>query len=58
MRTKQETIDSLNALSNRDKELAHSDSDDLMLEALRLAGWNDVAEAYDAARDRIGFWYA
>jgi hypothetical protein len=41
-----------------DEEAAHGTADDLLIEFLREIGYEDVADAYEAARDRVGFWYA
>lgn len=51
-------IDEIRALKGRDKERDHCDADDLLCEALRLLGGGDVADAYEAACERVGFWYA
>ena len=57
-KTKDEIIERLNALTDGDPEEAHSEADKLVTDALFLAGMNDVAEAYLAAMNRVGFWYA
>lgn len=46
------------SLPEGDPELAHDQADDLLLYALRCQGREDVAAAFERARDRIGFWYA
>ena len=56
--TKKEVIERLNELTDGDPESAHSEADRLITDALLIAGMRDVAEAYIAARDRVGFWYA
>lgn len=56
--TKEELIERLNALTNSDKEAAHAEADCLLTDALLLAGMGDVVDAYIAAKDRVGFWYA
>lgn len=54
---RQNIIDKLNGLSG-DNEQSHFDADTFLLEALRLAGYNDIASAWLAASERIEFWYA
>ena len=39
-------------------ESLHREADNLLCEALTLLGRGDVAEAYVAARGRVGFWFA
>ena len=51
-------IGKLNSLDDGDKESAHWNADDILLEALNRAGYQDIAKAWLDARDRIGFWYA
>lgn len=49
----------LNALKKYDQGAAHAEADDLLLDALLLfKGGYDVVSAYQAARERVGFWYA
>ena len=55
---RQRLIDELNGLGSGDNESDHGDADDILLEALDLAGYQDIANAWRAARRRIEFWYA
>ena len=41
-----------------DPEAAHGDAEDALCEFLREVGYGDAADAFEAARDRVGFWYA
>jgi len=55
-----EALEALRALEGGDKEIDHSSADDILLAFLRNhdPACKDVANAYDDARERIGFWYA
>ena len=56
-----DTIKQLNEMQSMDVEMAHANADDLLIEALRLTGGeygNDIADAYEACKERVGFWYA
>jgi hypothetical protein len=58
-----EAIDIIKQLNenNGDSETAHANADLLLLDALRIVGGeygNDIADAYEACEQRIGFWYA
>ena len=55
---RQRIIDELNGLESGDTEWVHQEADDLILEALNRAGYQDIANAWRAARGRIKFWYA
>lgn len=55
---RQQIIDELNGLGSGDNESDHADADSILLEALDLAGYQDIANAWRRTRDRIGFWYA
>lgn len=44
--------------SGTDEEIAHGDADEILLSVLRFSGQREVVAAYEAARDRVGFWYA
>ena len=57
-RTKKQVISRLNALTDGDAEAAHIEADKLLTDALLIANMADVVDAYMAARDRVGFWYA
>lgn len=50
----------IKALSNlpEDTEEAHSTADRILLEVLRSHGLGEVANAFELARDDVGFWYA
>ena len=54
---RQAIIDRFERLDEHDQEAAHSEADDLILEALERAGYKDIADAWREARLRIGFWY-
>lgn len=41
-----------------DRECAHSDADAALVKFLREAGHGEVADAYECAREAVGFWYA
>ena len=41
-----------------DNKAAHGEADDILLNELRRAGIEDVADAYDRAQSGVGFWYA
>lgn len=58
MRTMDEIIEKLNQLSGDDPEAEHGVADELLCDALELAGMVKVVEAYNNAQDRVGFWYA
>lgn len=53
-----EVITRLNAVTGADQEDAHIEADRLLLDALLLLGGSEVVSAYQAARERVGFWYA
>ena len=53
-----EAIDRLDYLSDGDKEIAHQMADEIIMAALRFNELRELAEAWEAARSRIGFWYA
>ena len=53
-----EVIERLNALTKGDPEIAHGEADDLLIAFLRWSGHSNVADAWVAACDRVGFWYA
>lgn len=54
----QEVVDRLNALPGADQESEHAEADSLLMDALRLVGGHEIADAFNAASDRVGFWYA
>lgn len=57
-RTKEEIIAELNALTGGDPETDHGTADDLLCEYLEVSGSPEVAAAFRAAQERVGFWYA
>ena len=57
-RTREKVVEGLRALTGANPEDAHEVADRMLLEMLRAAGMGDVADAFDEARCRIGFWYA
>jgi hypothetical protein len=40
------------------EEIGHSQADDILCECLRKLGAPEVADAFERARSRVGFWYA
>lgn len=57
--TATEVIEMLDAYDDTaDQEAAHTQCEDLLMSFLRGNDFGKVAEAYEAARDRVGFWYA
>jgi len=58
VKSKEEIIRALNGLAQDDPESAHLRADDLLLEALLLAGMQDVVDTYNEVSDRVGFWYS
>lgn len=55
---RQQIIDALDGLEPGDTEWVHEEADSLIIEALDRAGYQDIANAWRRARNRIGFWYA
>jgi hypothetical protein len=58
VKSKEEIIQALSGLAQDDPESAHFRADDLLLEALLLAGMQDVVDTYNEVGDRVGFWYS
>lgn len=58
--SKDEAIRKLNAIERYDREGAHIDADNIIVDYLSSLGGDakEVAEAYNAARNRVGFWFA
>jgi hypothetical protein len=57
--SRQALIASLDTMQkNGDPEALHATADDLLIQFLRNIGYGDVADAYEQAQDRVGFWYA
>lgn len=52
--TPDEIVAALDAISPGDAEGAHAEADELLLKAVPP----EVLNAWIAARDRVGFWYA
>lgn len=55
---RQRIIDGLNGLDSGDQESDHIAADSIIVGALYLAGYQDIANAWRSARDRVDFWYA
>ena len=51
-------ISELDALGKGDPEAAHGHAEGLLMAYLRSWGHGDIADAYERARDRVGFYYA
>ena len=59
MNSYSESIKKLNDLSlGDDKEAAHWAAEDILIDYLVHIGSDDLADAFEAARDRVGFCYA
>jgi hypothetical protein len=58
VKSKKEIIQALRGLDQGDPESAHIRADDLLLDALLLAGMQDVVDTYNEVSDRVGFWYS
>lgn len=56
--TKDEAIALLDGLTDADPESAHGHADGALVSFLRHLGHDDVADAFDRACHRVGFWYA
>lgn len=59
--TKDQAVSTLNAIgfpASSDEEADHQNADDILVKFLRANGHKDVADAWERARDRVGFWYA
>jgi len=53
-----EAIKQLEALESGDPERAHIEAEDIICNYLKEIGATEIVEAYDEARERVGFWYA
>ena len=52
-------VDELKAMkAGGDTERDHGRADDILCEYLRSLGADEVVDAWKAAQDRCGFWYA
>lgn len=56
--TRQDAKRRLDKLTDDDPESAHGRAEDIICQFLKDNGFGDVAEAFEAARDRVGFWYS
>ena len=56
--TETEAINELHLLQEGDPESAHGRADGILIEFLESSGYPELADAYEDARSRIGFWYA
>ena len=56
--TEQEAINLINNLPEDDPESAHVYADEAVMEFLKANGFSGLAEAWVAADEDIGFWYA
>ena len=52
-----EAINKLNALDGDDQESAHVFADEILVAWAKANFGGQVADAYEAAKKRIGFWY-
>lgn len=56
---KEDVIAELNAIPPHDRESAHAQADEALLQFLDSNGYQDVADAWrDVERRAKGFWYA
>lgn len=58
MMTEDEALAKLEALKSSDTECEHVDADQLMIEAMRAAGWGRFADAYAKLWKDSGWWFA
>jgi hypothetical protein len=56
--TRTEAIEALDRLGDEDQHNDHITADDILLAVLRTAGMDDVAAAYERAKDRVSFYYS
>ena len=54
----QEAVAKLQALSPEYPDTEHIEAEKILCEFIRTIGHADVADAFEAARRRVGFWYA
>ena len=55
----QESIDQLNAMKEGDDaEIQHGKAEDILCNYLKEIGATELADAFEGACDRVGFWYA
>jgi hypothetical protein len=54
-----EAVRKLDAMpDDGDAEILHGDADDILCDTLRKLGAGAVADAFERAANRVGFWYA
>ena len=53
-----EAVEQLDALDGADPESSHFKADEVLCQTLRELGAGEVADAFERAADRVGFWYA
>ena len=53
-----DAVAALDALDDIETEGAHVSADAVLLHIVRFAGYGEVADAYERARDRVCFWYS
>ena len=56
--SEEEAINALANLQKDDEERAHHQADDVLIAVLKANGLDSVAQAWEDAKCRIGFWYA
>ena len=55
--THDEAVRKLDALEG-DQEAAHGDADDILLRYLKHHDAKEIADAWERACERVGFWFA
>lgn len=55
--TLKQAIGDLNGLEHGDPEYAHREADAILVDYLKDNDLRDLAEAFAAASERVGFWY-
>lgn len=55
-KNREQVIQKLNEIDENDPEDAHSQADGLILEFLKLNGFEDVAQAYEDVVNRCAWW--
>lgn len=57
--TKDMAVQLLDALTDGDPESAHIDAEEILMKFLRATDEGEaVANAFERAQERVGFWYA
>jgi hypothetical protein len=56
--TKYDVINLLDAMDDKNPEVAHIEAENILMAFLKDNGFPEVAEAYERAQGRVGFWYA